>query len=229
MNTGFNPPGLATNGINRPSANFSLPSGLSLLFGILKPVTFPGVIQQAETATPEINYSGIRVVDESSNPPISHIGTPILYPITLRGGSYRRYDRQGRIEQVNMGAMRLPMASVVEMSRAKRITKTEVMAANSSVKEIYGFEDWSIRISGIMIDEPTHPHGRTTIEAMQEEVERWFNLADSVEVEGDLFHLRGVYRMVLRSINYVQYPGKPRVHGYQLECDSDAPLELIIQ
>lgn len=227
--SGFNIPSVSANGTNPPSLNFSLPAGLGLLYNIIRPITYPGIREQAEQETPEINYSGIRVIEDDENPPLSHIGTPILYPILLKGGTYRRYDSQGRVQETSMPDLRLPMASVVEMSRAKRIVKTDVAAAQGSVKEIYGFDDWSIRISGIMIDEPNHPQGRTTIEAMQESLQDFFDLADSIEVDGSLFHTRGVYRLVLKSLNYNQFPGKPRVHGYQLECESDAPLELILQ
>jgi hypothetical protein len=115
------------------------------------------------------------------------------------------------------------------MARSKSITKTPVVASQASVKEIFSMDDWSIRISGILFDESNHPQGARTIEQMQERLLAWFALADSVELEGRLFTDRNVHRLTLKSFSLNQMPGKKRVFGFQMDADSDDPLELIIQ
>lgn len=208
---------------------FHIPSALALLYGIARPISFPGILQKAEEANPEVTFSGVRVVSDEEARPISHIGTPIFHPITLRGGTYKSYDHRGRIAEAVLGDLRLPISSVVEMSSTKTITKTQVSASGASVKEVYGFSDWDIRITGILFDEKTHPHGANTVEAMEARILEFDELADSIGVDADLFNRRGIDRLVIRSINFQAIPGRPRMIGYQMQCESDAPIELLIQ
>ncbi len=208
---------------------FNIPSALALLYRIARPVTFPGVAQQAEEANPAITFGGVQVVRDEDVYATSSIGTPILLPITLRGGEYKRYSEQGRVVDTRIGDLRLPITSVVEMSVAKNITKTQVSAAGASVKEVYSFGDWDIRISGIIIDEGTHPQRANTVEAMEARMLEFDVLADSIGVEAELFNRRGIDRLVIRSLNFQQVPGKPRMIAYQMQCDSDAPIELLIR
>jgi hypothetical protein len=209
---------------------FNIPSALAMLYGIAQPIAFPGVVAGAEQQYPEISFGGVQMVPDGTVVPTSHIGTPIFLPITFRGGPYKRYDRQGRVEEAKgIGDLRLPITSVAEMSATKTITTTQVSANDSSVKEVFGFGDWDIRISGILFDETKHPDGATTTETMEERLLAFYGLADSIEVDATLFNRRGINRLVIRSINFQQMPGRPRMMGYQMQCDSDAAIELLIQ
>lgn len=208
---------------------FSLPGMLSLLYGITNPVSFPAAMQQAMREQPEVSFAGITVVEDKIVRPVSHLGTPILYPVTLRGGPYKRYTRDGRVKEVSLGELRLPLSSVVEMSQGKSMTRTPVVASGASVKEVYALEDWQIRVSGILMDEPKHPNGAVTLEAMQEKMLEFAALADSIGVDSDLFKQRGIDRISITALSFNQIPGKPRMHGFQLTCESDDALELILQ
>lgn len=208
---------------------FNIPSALALLYGIVRPISFPGLVGQAESENPNITFSGVQIVPDEESRPMSHIGTPIFYPITLRGGTYKSYDHQGKVIDTQLGDLRLPISSVVEMSTTKVITKTQVSASGSSVKEVYGFSDWDIRITGILFDEQTHPHGASTVETMEARLLEFDEMADSIGVDAELFNRRGIDRIVIRSLNFQAIPGKPRMIGYQMQCESDAPIELVIQ
>lgn len=210
------------------SPRFNIPSALVQLYGLLNPIRFPGANGTVEQDNPEVSFAGVQVVEDSESRPTSHIGTPIWHPITLRGGTYKSYDHQGKVVETDLGDLRLPVTSVSEMSSTKTITKTQVSASGASVKEVYGFGDWDIRITGILIDETKHPHGATTIETMEERLLQFDELADSVGVDSDIFNRRGIDRLVIKSINFQQIPGRPRMVGYQMQCESDAPLELLI-
>ena len=208
---------------------FNIPSALALLYGIARPIAFPGLATEVEQQNPDISFSGVRVVSSDEALATSHIGTPIFCPITLRGGTYKSYDHQGRDVDAQRGDLRLPISSVVEMSSTKVITKTQVSASKASVKEMYGFGDWDIRITGILFDEQTHPNGANTVETMEARLLQINELADSIGVNAELFNRRGIDRIVIRSINFQAIPGKPRMIGYQMQCESDAPIELLIQ
>lgn len=208
---------------------FVIPTWLGRIYGIANPISFPGVGAEAEANNEEVSFGGVQVVEDSELRTMSAIGTPIFYPVTLRGGTYKSYDHTGKVVDIEMGDLRLPISSVVEMSSVKSITKTQVSASNSSVKEVYSFGDWDIRITGIIIDEGKHPHGATTVESMEERLLQFNELADSIGVDAELFNRRGIDRIVIKSINFQQIPGRPRMIGYQMQCESDAPLELLIQ
>jgi hypothetical protein len=225
----FQPTSEPTGAPSNTAPRFNVPSALALLYNVAAPISYPGVMGQAQQENPDISFAGITVIEDDEQRPVSPIGTPVFYPVTLKGGEYKRHDRQGKVETVRLQELRLPLTTVVEMSQGKTITKTPVVAAAASVKEVYAMEDWQIRISGILMDESNQPQGATTLEAMQERMLDFFKLADSIEVEGELFHQRGVFRIVCKDISFNQMPGKPRLHGFQLQCESDDPLELIIE
>jgi hypothetical protein len=63
---------------------------------------------------------------------------------------------------------------------------------------------------------------------MEERLLEFDEMADSIGVASDLFNRRGIDRIVIRSISFTTVPGRPRMIGYQMQCESDAPLELLI-
>ena len=208
---------------------FHIPSALSMLYGIVNPVTFPGALSQAQESSPAVSFAGVRVVPAEAVRHTSYIGTPILLPVTFRGGTYKRYDVAGRVVDTQLGELRLPASTVVEMSTTKQVTKTTVSASGGTVKEVFAFGDWDIRLTGIILDESNHPHGVTTVETMEQRIQEFDALADSIGVDAELFNRRGIDRLVIRSLSFSQIPGRPRMVGFQMQCDSDAPLELLIR
>lgn len=208
---------------------FNIPSALAMLYGIARPITYPGVMAGAERDTPQVSYGGIRVVRDEEMRATSHIGTPIMHPVLLLGGTYKEYDHSGLVVERDLGDLRLPISTVLEMSVTKEITKTQVSASGASVKEVFSHGDWELRLTGIIMDESNHPHGATTLEAMEERLMQFERLADSIAVESELLNRRGVDRLVIRSLNFQAIPGRPRMVGYQMQCESDAPLELLIR
>lgn len=208
---------------------FNLPGMLAALYGIRNPVSYPAAMAEAERAAPEMNYLGITIVPDDAVVAQSSIGTPVLLPITFKGSAtYKGYGSDGRVVEVPLGDLRLPVTCVCEMSREKNITTTQVSAAHGSVKEVFSYADWSVRISGIITDEKNQPQQATTVEEMEARILEFDNLADSIEVESLMLNRRGVHRLCLRSVSFSQIPGKPRMLGFQMDCESDAPLELLI-
>lgn len=214
-----------------PVANpsFDLPGVLGLLYGVASPITYPGARAGTANDREAITFNGVQVVPDAEAYAMSRLGTPILMPITLLGGSYKRYASDGRVETVQVEDLRLPASSVTEMSVSKSITKTQVSASGASVKEVFSYGDWDMRISGIILDEEKHPQNANSLEEMEERLLGFDRLADSIGVRADLFARRGIDRLVIRSINFNQVPGKPRWIGFQMQCESDAPLELLIR
>lgn len=210
---------------------FNIPSALNLLYGIANPVRFPGVAQAQEREAPAVTFAGVQVVPAESYREVSHLGTPIFYPFTLAGGTYKVYDHKGEVVQDTLGDLRLPMSTVVEMARAKTIAETPVSANGGSVMEVFTYGNWDIRLSGILMDEPKHPQGATTLELMEARLMEFDAVAGSIGIGEDteLFGRRRVDRIVIKSISLNQLPGRPRMVGFQMQCLSDTPLELLIR
>ncbi|MCW5900491.1 MAG: hypothetical protein KIT10_14600 [Flavobacteriales bacterium] len=183
----------------------------------------------AEREVPDVTFSGIQVLGDDEVRQVSSLGTPIWHPITLRGGLYKRYATSGSVEEVQLAALRLPISSISEMSMTKVITKTQVSASGATVKEVYSNGDWEIRLSGILLDERSQPNGASSVETMEERMLEFAELADSIGVDSDIYNRRGIDRLVIRSVSFTQIPGRPRMIGYQMQCESDAPLELLIR
>lgn len=224
---------LNTNELTNQAIGTSTEFPLAMLFnaafgisGILR--TFPEAKKELEQSGAKINFDGIELVSKEEAIQLSYLGTPIIYPITFKGDSYKVYDSTGNIVQKVMRDFRLPLATLVDFSRSKIKQKTRVVGSGSSVKEIYGHDDWQIRMRGLCLDDPKHPQGDFTFLDQHARLLEWEALADSIRVESDLFKERSVYRIDINEINLPQVQGKPRVLPFELSCESDEPLELVL-
>src|SRR5690606_1053586 len=101
--------------------------------------------------------------------------------------------------------------------------------SQGTVKEVYGHSDWDVRISGFLLDESSQPDGATTLSAQRDRLLAFERLADSIEVQGDLFTAFRIYRLAIVGVQFGQMPGKPDMMPFPLTCLSDEPLELVIE
>ena len=191
-------------------------------------VSYPEAMAASDVDPAEINFSGIDIVSRDEAIELSYLGTPIIYPVTLKGGVYKVYDSSGKIVEKKMTDFRLPLATIVDFSRSKIKQKTKIPGSMSSVKEMYGHDDWQIRIRGLCLDEPRHPQGLDGFMDQHNKILEFEQLADSIDVEGDLFKEKSIYKIDINQINFPQLQGKPRVLPFDFSCESDEPLELIL-
>jgi hypothetical protein len=196
-------------------------------FGV-RAITFPEARNQAESANPNIDFSGLQVVSQDEAIQRSHLGTPIVMPITFKGGIYNIYSRRGSVEKQSVKDFRLPLSCIVDFTRAKIKTSTRVVGASASIKEMYGHEDWKVRIRGFCLAEPGHPQRAETPIEQHNRLLEFEKLADSIEVEGALFREKAIYRLDIDQIEWQQLVGKPDIMPFTMQCESDDPLELII-
>lgn len=191
-------------------------------------VSFPDTQANAQASNPEVSFQGIEIIERNDiESEMSWLGTPILFPITFKGGVYKRLNN-GRVEDVRLSDFRLPGCTVASFQRRKIKSKTHVGGGKGSVKELYGFDDWKIKIQGFLWDEPGHPQGADTVVKQQERLLEFEELADSIEVSGSLFSQKNIYRIDIDQIDFPIQIGKPRFVPFTLTCESDEPLELIL-
>lgn len=174
--------------------------------------------------TQPISYSGVNVLAEEEAKQLSWLGTPIMFPIRFSPGSYKVYDMFGRLVNRELSEFTLPAATLVEFSRAKNITRTEVLGNNGTVKEIFGFDDWHIRMRGVCLPEPNR-----TEQSQKEALLAWEQVAGAIDVDGKLFSEKGITRMVITYVNFPQVQAKPKVIPFEIYAISDEPIEIAIE
>lgn len=174
------------------------------------------------------NYSGIEVVNQPHEASrLSHLGTPIILPITLKGKKYQVFDRMGNIVYRQYDDFELPSASLVTMRHAKIINKTKANAANGTVKEMYGFDDWKIEIRGFCLSDPSHQNAQTAYNQKLKLFE-FDKIVDSISVISEVFNDLDISNIVIEELSFNQLKGKPGVIPFHMKCVSDEPLELIL-
>ncbi|WP_276728717.1 DUF6046 domain-containing protein [Capnocytophaga granulosa] len=190
-----------------------------LAFGTNLPVylTVPIGKEPAHTA----EYGSVRTVGREEAMRLSKLGTPIVFPMKFTAGSYKFYDYQSKIVEKQLSDFWLPPATMVDFSRVKNISRTDVIGGNGTVKEIYGFDDWQIRIRTVC-----HNDELSSREYEKRLIE-WSEVIQSISVEGDLFGWKNIHNLVIESIDIRSLEGTPNIIPIELNCISDEPFELI--
>lgn len=190
-----------------------------LAFGVNLPVYLTVPIGKEPVHTAE--YGSIRTVEREEAMRLSKLGTPIVFPVKFTAGSYKFYDYQSKIIEKQLADFWLPPATMVDFSRVKNISRTDVIGGNGTVKEIYGFDDWQIRIRTVC-----HNDELSTREYEKRLIE-WSEVIQSISVEGDLFGWKNIHNLVIESIDIHSLEGTPNIIPIELNCISDEPFELI--
>jgi len=189
-------------------------------FGVI-PLTYK--VDNTSQSSAYANYPSIQTRPIEEVKKMSWMGTPIMFPFKFRGGYYQKYSQAGRLVSNYYNDFELPPTSIVDFRRAKNITKTNVLGSNGTVKEIYGFDDWQIRIRGLCLDTP-----EITAYQLHQELLKWEEIADSIEVIGELFKDKSIYKLVIEDMDFKQPQGKHNVIPFEITASSDEPLELDI-
>lgn len=191
-----------------------------LAFGVNNPVYIVNPIQKDNKS--DIHYSPqIKEVELKEAEQLSKLGTPVVFPIKLEAGDYNFYDKNSRIIKKKLSEFWFPPATLVDFSRAKNITRTDVIGGSGTVKEIYGLDDWSIRIRTICIAD------KLSTREYEKRIIEWANVVQSIPVVGDLFGDKDIYNMVIESIDITSIEGAPNVVPIELNCVSDEPFEIV--
>lgn len=193
-----------------------------LAFGVKNPIYL--TIPIGKQKTPDIIYPNVNIkeVEMEEAQRLSRFGTPIVFPIKFKGGDHKVYDQNGKIKIQKYKDFWFPPATMVDFSRSKNITKTDVLGGNGTVKEIFGFDDWSIRIRTLcIVDE-------LSARDYEKEILSWEKVIQSIAVEGDLFCWKDIYSITINDIDIKSMEGSPNVIPIEIQCSSDEPIDLII-
>lgn len=194
-----------------------------------KGYSLPGVTD----AEPAIYYPSVKSPDEDlGNVNISWMGTPIMFPIRFLGSGeqldkpYRTYRQNGELQEVTMSNFTLPAATITDFSRAKNIVRTEISGSNGTVKELFGFDDWFIRIRGLCMTD-NNRHEAKTGQEQKDMLMAWERIAGAIKVEGSLFEEKNIDEIVIESIHIRQLEGRPWAIPFEIRAISNEPVSLI--
>lgn len=187
-------------------------------FGIA-PIVYQ--VNEDERETPNFDYGNIPTKPLEEAKELSWLGTPIIFPIVFKGGVYKVYGVNGKIEELHLEDFKLPPTTIVDFRRQKLMTKTPILGLNGTVKEVYGHEDWNIRFRGLCLNTPT--------QTAHEELAKLLNfepLISGVEVIGQLFKDKGIYNVSIEEIDIRTLEGRPDVIPFEITACSDVPILL---
>lgn len=174
-------------------------------------------------------FSGITTINSEQFTEMSAMGTPIIAPVNFVGGTYKVYNTKGEIVQTQKGDFRLPISTIVSITREKIVGVTKINGGHGTVKEIYGFDDWKITINGFFIEEKGQPQGFENFKDQEKELISWENLADSIKVLSPVFREKNINYITILSIAVEAMRGKPNIRQFTINALSDQPIELNIK
>lgn len=171
----------------------------------------------------DTTLKGVKVKQSPQAKEMSWLGTPIMFAVKFKRGTYQAYRANGELHSVERGDFSLPAATLIDFKRTKNLTQTPVLGDTGTVKEMFGFDNWHISIKGFCLDEPQQK-AYEQLAALLE----WEALASGIEVSGELFTDKQIYKLVIQGISIPQIQGRPSVIPFTLDAVSDQALELLL-
>ncbi|HIB37982.1 DUF6046 domain-containing protein [Mesonia sp.] len=209
--------------------NYNISQLFAESFGLKVNQGYSPEIVSGKANDPKGIYEGISFTDDlQQSEKMSHLGTPVLFPITFSAGSYKKYDESGRIVSSNLSDFTLPYSCVIDFNRPKIISKTNMSNGYGTVKEIFGFDDWQIDIKGFFLPQPNHPQGLISPYDQENMMNSWDELACSIAVENKLFTNREIASITIEDFKVGSQRGRPNVRPFTIRATSNDPIELEI-
>ena len=117
----------------------------------------------------------------------------------------------------------LPATTMLDFSRAKNVIKTNNNKKKKKVKEVFGFDDWQIRIRMLCIDDNKYK-AREYADILQD----WFEIAGGINVFGSILSKKEIYNIVIEDFDVRTVSGSPNVIPIEMSAVSNIPAELFI-
>jgi len=218
---------------------------LSDVFGVDSPVYVPWFLERTYKAAPYTDVkestppaglaSPYTNVEIKGNDP-EYDNAPVRFGQKTFGAFWLETDickvwneHTGLLEDVSLRPLLMPLATLVDFSRAKSIIKTPVLGGAGTVKEIYSLQDWDISINGIILPDKFNPLTQQTVAEQMEAIQLFSEVAGSIKVEGQLFAHRNITRIVIEDLKFTPIQGRPNMMQYSIKATSDADILLTNQ
>ena len=192
-------------------------SALNLLVQLFgRPYIVPG----DEKTEQIVGAYNVTVQPDSDYDRLSQFGTPVLGSFRVEAGTYKAYDSNDKLADIQIDDFEFPVASIVEFSRRKGTVVTETIGGKGSVKEIMGLSDWSISIRGLIVQDDSRKSFKTVTE-QQQQIDKLNEVAGAIKVNGKIFFERDIHHILIQELRYTPVQGKPGLVQYEITALSD--------
>lgn len=203
-------------------SRYNLSKLFSAAFGINSPIYITEQIDQTNHQT--LDYSGITYLPNYYKPEArSFLGTHLIGLLKFNAGSYPIYTPNGEIAFLDFENLYLPASTLFSFRRAKNITKTNLLGANGTVKELFGFDDWIIDIKGLCLD-----NDKFSARDQIEKIELWEEVAGPIKISSKLFVSKKIQYIVMEDYRQEPVQGSPGIIPFSMTLCSDEAVELIL-
>lgn len=214
---------------------------LSDVFGVESPVYVPWFLERTYKAPPYTDVkeatpaNGLAQAYTTELKPVAadYDGAPVRFGQKTFGAFWLEAsdskvwnEYTGLLDDVSLRPFLMPLATLVDFSRAKSIIKTPTLGGIGTVKEIYGLEDWSISISGIILPDELNPGSQQTVAEQMEAMQLYNEVAGPIDVKGQLFKQRNISQIVIESMSFKPVQGRPNMMQFDISAISDADFLL---
>lgn len=179
----------------------------------------PYVVNDTENRQEITGYSlTTETADEYDR--LSQYGTPLIGTFTAKSNTYKRYNKDDKLEDFKLDDFEFPVATIVEFSRKKSTVVSATIGGKGSVKEIMGLDDWNISIKGLIVYDGSRKKYKT-VKEQQKQLDELNNITGSIGIDGKIFFERGIHHIVINELRYTPIQGKPGLVQYEITALSD--------
>jgi hypothetical protein len=189
-------------------------------------------LPESQSQSPELNYSGMPVVTLDENNVMSYLNTPIEQQIIFKAGNYDVLKNGIVVSRNFPNDYPLSASCICEFSRGKIMDKTNINGTEGYVKELWGFEDWTVNIKGLLFCERNNMSKNNSAIFPDEEIKKlkeYEEITDAVDVFGVMFGLLDIKSLSVEKVSVSDIKGVPNAKSFQMFCTSDTAQELIIK
>lgn len=196
------------------------------VFGVSSPVFLPWG-RPLKNYNPG-DYKEVNATTEEVAEAYSWMGTPVVGTFTLDGcKKYKTYNTNGAPATLNLVSFPMPYATMVDFSRPMNVSKTKVLGAYGTVKEVYGLDDWTINIRGFCIEDNSRRGFKTVAEQVNALVQ-FGKVTEAIGVTGSIFDDKKIYSIVIEELSFNPLQGNSSIVPFTIRAVSDTPQNLTI-
>lgn len=141
--------------------------------------------------------------------PKSWLGTPVFCDV--------RFPQDGGKPEIELETV------LVDVSQTKNIVTTAVQGRNGTIKEYVSDGDYEVRIRGAIVK----PHSDMYPAKEVRELHELLTKSEALKTVSDYLRIFNIYSLVVKSFTFTQQEGFQNVQGFEINCISDTPDDLI--
>lgn len=201
---------------------------LSDILGVESPVYLPTWWSNREyhpEAYPDVKQ---KEEDPAYEGAPNRFGNKVFGAFWIKGGAYSKYEPNGELKTDLYSDFLMPVATIVEFSKPKKVIKTPTIGALGTVKEVFAMEDWNISINGIILPDKDNSSSFRSVAEQMKTIQKFHEIAGNIGVEGQIFSEKDITSMVTESLKFTPISGRPNMMQYSIQAVSDKNILMML-